>query len=235
VNPGPSAKNALKRALEEQAKGASPEELRGFREKFEADHPLGWIEHRLAFLPTGKYGRWLRDQNVMIRINEYLFVHGGVSPKYALASRQKVNERVREELRDFSKLTGGLTTDESGPLWYRGLAQLPENEPGLVEHIDQVLQTQQASHIVVGHTPNVAIMPRFEGRVITIDVGLSSLYRGTPAFLLVMGRRCYSVYGNGRVELPHDGGNVLEYLRAAQALDSSNSRLRSLVKQLSVQ
>jgi hypothetical protein len=105
----------------------------------------------------------------------------------------------------------------------------------MVEHIDRVLRTQQVRHIVVGHTPNVAIMPRFGGRVITIDVGLSSVYHGTPAYLLVEGRRCYSVYGNGRVELPLGGGDILEYLRAALALDSSNSKLRSLVGQTSVQ
>lgn len=224
--------SALKRALEEQkAEGATPVELRGFREKFEAGHPLGWIEHRLAFLPTGKYGRWLRDQNVMIRINEYLFVHGGISPKYALASRKEVNQRVREELMDSSKLTGGMTTDESGPLWYRGLAQLPQNEPGLVAHINQTLQTQQARHIVIGHTPSAAIMPRFGGRVITIDVGLSSFFGGTPTFLLVEGARCFSVYGKGRVEVPLGGGSVLEYLRTAQTLDSGNSKLRSLIRQ----
>ena len=224
--------NALKRALEEQqAKGGPPEDLAAFREKFEAGHPLGYLEHRLAFLPTGKYGKWLRQQNVMIRINEFLFVHGGIGPKYALASRKEVNERVREELMDFSKLGGGIAADESGPLWYRGLAQSPEDDKNMVAHIDQVLRNHQARHIVIGHTPNVAILPRFGGRVITADVGISGVYGGTPAFLLVEESKCYNVYRKGRVEVPLDGSNVMEYLRAAQALDSSNSKLRSLIKQ----
>jgi hypothetical protein len=223
---------AFKLALDAQrANGGLPEDLTEFRDKFEAGSPLGYLEHRLAFLPNGKYGKWLRQQNVMIRINDFLFVHGGISPKYASASRQEVNERVREELMDASKLTGGVALDESGPLWYRGLAQLPENMPGVVAHIDQVLRTQQARHIVIGHTPDVAIMPRFGGRVITVDVGLSGFYRGTPAFLLVEGPACFNVYSKGRVPIPLDGGNVLEYLRAAQALDSSNSKLRSLIRQ----
>ena len=45
------------------------------------------------------------------------------------------------------------------------------------------------------------------------------------------GARCFSVYGKGRVELPLGGGSVLQYLRAAQALDSGNSKLRSLIRQ----
>jgi len=229
---GALREKAFKRALDEQrAKGGLPEDLAEFRDRFEAGNPLGYLEHRLAFLPNGKYGKWLRQQNVMIRINDFLFVHGGISPKYASASRKEVNERVREELMDASKLSGGVATDESGPLWYRGLAQLPENMPGVVAHIEQVLRTQQARHIVIGHTPTVAIMPRFGGRVIMVDVGVSSFYRGTPAFLLVEGPTCFNVYSKGRVPIPLDGGNVVEYLRAAQVQDPSNSRLRSLIKQ----
>jgi hypothetical protein len=52
----------------------------------------------------------------MVRIGEYLFVHGGISPKYATVSLKEVNERVREELKDFSKLEGGIVTDEAGPM-----------------------------------------------------------------------------------------------------------------------
>ena len=107
---------------------------------------------------------------------------------------------------------------------------MPEDTPGAAEHLDRVLQTHQARHIVIGHTPNVAILPRFGGRVITIDVGISSVYRGTPVFLLVEGSRSFSVYAKGRVEIPLEGGNVLQYLRDCQAYDSSNSKLRSLIR-----
>ena len=57
-----------------------------------------------------------------------------------------------------------------------------------------------------------------------------SIYNATPAFLLVEGSRGYSVYGNGRVDVPLDGGNVLDYLRDVQKLDPANSRLRALIK-----
>src|SRR5690606_290431 len=31
---------------------------RAYREEWEAERPLGWVEHRLAFGSDGKYGRW---------------------------------------------------------------------------------------------------------------------------------------------------------------------------------
>ena len=219
--------NQTLRAL--KAGGKPPQDEAEFREKFNVSHPLGWVEQQLAFLPNGKYGEWLRQQNVMIRINDFLFVHGGISPKYVAATRKEVNERIRGELDDLARLPQGMAMDGDGPLWYRGLALLPEKQKELAAHIDRVLQTQGARHLVIGHTPAAAILPRFGGKVILADIGLS-IYKATPAFLLVEGSRGYSVYGNGRVDVPLDGGNVLDYLRAVQKLDPANSRLRALIK-----
>lgn len=215
---------------EERAKGGPSEGVGAFREKFLAAYPLGYVERRLAFLPSGKYGKWLGQQNAVVRINEYLFVHGGISPKYASMSRTEINERVRAELTDFAKLPGGLCTDPNGPLWYRGLAELPENEEGLAAHVARVLAKHQARHIVIGHTTTPVILPRFGGRVIMIDVGLSAIFRGTPAVMLVESGRAYNVYRNGRVDLPLERKGLAQYLREAQRLDPSNSRLRELAR-----
>ncbi len=94
-----------------------------YRKKWETSHPLGYFEHRVAFGPKGKYGKWIRRHNAVIRINDSLFLHGGISPKYASMSIQLINETVRAELEDFSKLKGGMAMDPEGPLWYRGLAE----------------------------------------------------------------------------------------------------------------
>ena len=211
-----------------KANGTAPQNEAAFREKFKASHPLGWVERRLAFLPYGKYGKWLRQLDVTIRINDFLFVHGGISPKYAAATRKEVNDRIRGELSDFSRLPQGLAMDADGPLWYRGLAQLPENDKDLAAHISRVLETQEARHIVIGHTTAPVILPRFGGKVIMTDVGLP-VSKATPALLMVEGSRCYNVYANGRVDVPLDGSDVVQYLRAAQKLDPANSGLRALI------
>ncbi len=108
--------------------GKSQMDMPAFRKKFEDEHPLGWVERHAAFGPDGKYGKWLRQRNVILKINDIIFVHGGISPKYSLSTLKFINDRVHAELADFSKLDDGITSDQEGPLWYRGLAEAPEND-----------------------------------------------------------------------------------------------------------
>ena len=79
---------------------------------------------------------------------------------------------------------------------------------------------------MVGHSPQVAVLPRFDGKVIAIDVGLSKSFDGPPAFLLIEDGKYFAVHRGRRLELPVDGGNVHEYLRSAATLEPDNSRLR---------
>ena len=141
-------------------KGKLPPDEPAFRKEFKAEHPLGWIEQRLAFGPEGKYGKWLRQQKVIIKINDLLFVHGGISSKYASITRKQINETVRAELEDLRKIPNGMTVDPNGPPWYRGWAELPDNDLDSAAQIDEVLKLNQANHIVIGHTPADAIMPQ---------------------------------------------------------------------------
>ena len=231
---GPDAKELRDRQMEaalENLKhsGTPPSNESAWRKTFEEEHPLGWVEHRLAFQPEGKYGQWLRRQNAMIKINDAIFLHGGISQKYATLTIREINERVRQELADFKKLDGGIVTDEEGPLWYRGMAQLQETDEGMNAVLDRILALHQVRHVVIGHSPMVAVMPRFAGKVIAIDVGLSKPFGGPPAFLMIEEGK-YSVMHRGRkLELPLDGGSVLQYLGSAAALEPANSKLRQAV------
>jgi len=209
-------------------KKTPPADLEAFRKTFDAEHPLGWVEHMQAFAPQGKYGKWLRQHNAIIKVNDVAFLHGGISPKYAGKSIREINETIRSELNDFSKLQNGMATDEEGPLWFRGLAQGPEN--GLSETVDQVLNNYGAHHIVIGHTVRVAVLPRFGGRVITIDVGLSKVYGGPPALLIVEGGKYYALHRGHKLDLPVDGGDILPYLKAAAALDPTPSPIEALIE-----
>jgi hypothetical protein len=230
-NSGPLRERVIKAVLEDlRAKGSPPKDEAKFRKKFEDEHPLGLAERELAFAPDGKYGKWLRGQNAIIKINDLVFVHGGIGPKYAAWTREEINQTIRAELDDLTKWHGGMAEDPDGPLWYRDLALSPESNVSLEGEIDRVLHTQQARHMVIGHTVIPAILPRFAGRVITIDVGLSALYGGPPAFLLVEGSKYYAVYRGQRVDLPVGRGSLPQYLRAAEAADPSNQKLRNLVR-----
>jgi hypothetical protein len=140
-----------------------------YRKTWNDEHPLGWVEHRQAFAPNGKYGRVLLERDAIVKVNDILFLHGGISQKYASTPMLDLNRKIRAELRDFRLLPGGIVLDDDGPLWSRTLASDPEPETaGLV---DAILNSFGVSHIVIGHTPTSgAITPRFGGKVIQIDV-----------------------------------------------------------------
>src|SRR5215204_1855241 len=54
--------------------------------------PLGSIEMRLAFGRDGEYGKWLRDLPAVVKINDLVFVHGGLSPAVAPMGCAAINE-----------------------------------------------------------------------------------------------------------------------------------------------
>jgi hypothetical protein len=201
-----------------------------YREQWMKDHPLGWVEHRRAFGPEGRYGRWIRQRNAVVKIDGYLFVHGGIGPSVATLSVREINEGVRAELGQQPVPGGPLTAGADGPLWYRGLAQGDEDE--LRPHLEQVLAVHGVKHIVVGHTTTPgAVVPRFGGAVLMIDVGLSEHYGARPACLVVRDGTPFALHRGHMLALPGDGpAGLLAYLRAAALLDPAPSPLDPLIR-----
>jgi hypothetical protein len=192
---------------------------------------LGWVEQRSLFGPAGKYGKWLREQDTIVKINDSIFMHAGIPPKYANSTREEINRGVREELDDRAKRADGMITTEEGPLWYRDLVAAPSSQAGLAAHVDQILAIQQAQRIIVAHTVVPAILPRFGGKVIAIDVGLSAFFKGPPEFLVIEGSRFSVVCRGHRLDFPADGRAVPQYLRAVAAVDPKNTALQKLIEQ----
>ena len=192
------------------------------------DHPLGWVEHRFAYGPKGKYGQWIRANEAVIKVNDIIFMHGGWSPKYADKTIADLNTAVHFELADFNRLAGGIVMDTDGPLWYRGLARDPEAL--LTEHLDKLLADKQAKAIAIGHTPTAgAVLTRFNGRVVMIDVGMSKFYGGPPACLVIEGDKRMAMHRGKLLDLPSDKSSMLAYLKAAAALDPQPSPLQKLI------
>jgi len=189
-------------AREKAMKASLPEGAKiddAYRTKWEAEHPLGWVEHRLAYGPEGEYGRWVRKKNAVLKIGDTLFLHGGIGPKYASTPLKEINGKIRSELQDFQKLEGGIAMDPEGPLWYRGLAQ--DSEAQLAAHVDQVLAVHGVRRIVIGHTVGPAIRSRFGGKVLLIDVGLSSVFGGPAACLVLEGGQPRAMHRGKLAEL----------------------------------
>jgi TPR repeat protein len=197
--------------------------------------PAGFAEQRAAFAPDGVYGRWVRSHNAIIRINRTLFVHAGLGEKYEDWTLDRINDEIRAELNDFTKLHGGIATDEEGPLWYRGLAS--GDEATLAPLVDELLKRFDVDRIVVGHTyAQAAITPRFGGKVVMIDIGLSRVYDnvGKVGCLEIDGDHAIAIHRGQKLELPKDetGPDMLRYLRAAAALDPKPSPLDKRIAEL---
>ncbi len=200
---------------------------RAYRDEWEAERPLGWVEHRLAFGSDGKYGRWLRQRDAVAIVDGVLFVHGGISPKYVEHTAGQLNETIRAEFADMTRLADGIALDEQGPLWYRGLALEPEDL--IAPHVDRLLAHHGVSRIVVGHTttPGV-ILPRVGGKVMMIDVGLSEVYGARLACLVLEQGLAFAQHRGTRLEVP-SGVDLLGYLKAAAALDPAPSPILPLI------
>ena len=204
-----------------------------FKKEWESQHPFGYFEHRFAFGPNGKYGNWIVRRNSAVRIDDTLFMHGGISPKYISREIDEINQTIRDELKDSAnkeKLGAGMAADRQGPLWYRGLAR--GEESSLEKHVATLLGQHQVKRVVEGHThmPGV-IVPRFGGRVLAIDAGIP---KGRLAYLLIESGRAYAVHKNRKLEIPADSGEeLLRYLKqASRLLNRVPSRLQQTIEEL---
>jgi hypothetical protein len=189
----PKSQAAREEVITAMIERDSPPDKGAFRAKLEKETPLGWVEHRRAWTPPeGALGKWTASHNSILKINDTLFVHAGISPRVAAMSMSEINKTIREELRDPAKLEGGLTQAEDGPLWYRGMATETADQIG--DHVDAVRKAYGVERIVVGHTPTRApIVGRLGGRVIVIDTGMSRSYGGPKDCLIIEGGKLFTM------------------------------------------
>jgi hypothetical protein len=205
---------------------------RAYREQWNSGMPLGFVEHRLAFAPNGKYGKWIRGLNAMIKIDDTLFVHAGLSPKYAEATIQAINAEVRKGLDGSTDQERGAASDPEGPLWYRGLAT--GDETALAGHVDGLLKKHGIARIAIGHTVvDGAVMPRFGGKVVAVDAGLGELYGARSACLLIEHGVPFALHRGTKLALPDESvPSLLRYLKTAAGLDPPPSPLEKRILEL---
>jgi hypothetical protein len=200
----------------------------------DGSHPPGYAEHLKQFSPDGTYGKWIVNHDAVIKINDTLFLHGGISAKYVSTKIRDINEKVRQELKgDAAKLEGGMVKDPDGPLWYRGLAS---GDVALEPLVEKIRKNFGVERIVISHTyAEAAITPRFDRKVILIDIGLSRVYDGIGKVgcLVIEGGQVYVLHRGTRLELPSDTGkDLLRYLKQAAALDPPPSPLEKRIAEL---
>jgi len=166
------------------------------RRRWMDDTPLGKIEHRLAWSPSGELGKWIARKPAIAKIGDTLFVHGGISVETATRPIREVNAEVAARLAEGESHANSILTDELGPLWYRGNilrdpvpppadgeAPAPQR-PSIEDELAHVLAAYGAKRLVVAHTPNLSgIVADLGGRLVRVDTGITTYYGGVLSYL----------------------------------------------------
>ena len=171
--------------------------------QFMARTPLGFVEHRQAWRPSGWIGKWATGNAAIVKIGDTLFAHGGISAEYAKVPMEEINRRIAAAMAAADDSPTSLLFDALGPMWYRGLvtadpdsqaeraAMKPPPAPMTPDQeMDAVLAAYGAKRLVIGHTPNLkGIVVTSNGRLARIDTGISSYYGGPLSWLEIIGER----------------------------------------------
>jgi hypothetical protein len=144
-------------------------------------------------------GRWLRTKNVVEKIGDILFMHGGISSPVNRMSLNpnEINSMVRPFYQDSSYLYPDARIDtlysDLGPFWYRGYYSGTTRATSA--QIDSTLNFYQVLHIATGHTviaDTISIL--FDGKLINTDVPHAT---GKSEGLLIEDNRYFRITSNG--------------------------------------
>ena len=133
-------------------------------------------------------GRWLRSKATLLKINDNLFVHGGVSPEFLVDGfkLKKINRVMRKSIdRDKTEMKAGPFYDKyyrsKGPIWYRGYFQ--DNLEESV--IDAILAQVDSNHLVVGHCSQDQVLYLYNQKIFAVDSSIKNGEYGEVLFINV--------------------------------------------------
>lgn len=158
-------------------------------------------------------GRWLRSQNLIVRINDNLFMHAGISPQFAAYnySYQEINSRVQQYLNSDYNIKKGSPEDiilgAIGPQWYRGYSNNNTNDnnnnniPEVTQQfVDSYLDSNGLKRMIVGHNDQLTINAAYNGKVIFADVEIDESGKSAQG-LLISGDKCFRCLSDGTREI----------------------------------
>ncbi|HKC37712.1 MAG TPA: metallophosphoesterase [Chitinophagaceae bacterium] len=163
--------------------------------------------HKILHSTKTELGKWLRTKNSIEKIGNYIFVHGGISPKILSfkPDLDKINNTIRENIEDDlynnperNKLANFLIGRE-GPLWFRGLAiKYKYYNKVSQSEFKQIQVYFNSPKIVIGHTPVNDIQTDFDGALVKTDVAHGQeKFSGKTKGLLIENDIEYKIDDNG--------------------------------------
>ena len=161
------------------------------------------LDYSDFFTHEFELGRWLRASPLAVRINDELFIHGGIPPecveneldieKINTCARTVLNDKdFRVEDADHLTRLAFTCTD------YRGyFDQGGDYSRSLEGKMDDILAFYGVRHIVVGHTMVDEVTTLKGGRVVAVDVPFGA---DLAQALLIENDILYRAYADGRKE-----------------------------------
>lgn len=152
-------------------------------------------------------GAWMRSRNAVIKINDVLYAHAGLSPEFLglsddpearanadVMSLKEINDLVRSR-NDDPGLLVPINVDTSGPIWWR---ELKDSGPGrLKEHMMLMSSLYGVNAVVIGNNSEPTI--RENNGVFLVDSGIGSPTRNTPVSTLEIEDDHWKIYLERRV------------------------------------
>ncbi len=122
-------------------------------------------------------GKWLREKNTIVKINNVIYIHGGLHPDILKMkiNLSEINKSIRNYLndKDFND-TIRFLINQKGPLWYRGYLKANDNYSLILdEEIDETLAYFKVDRIVFAHTTVSSIKSLNGKKIIAIDVPMT--------------------------------------------------------------
>ena len=151
-------------------------DLRYLHEKYRMASKILNLEHDELYGDKTVIGRWLRSKSTIIKINNIIFTHGGISEDF-IAYRdfniEKINDIMRNSIPQSRKDTKSnefnrMYYGTKSLIWYRGYFE----ENFTYTDISKILKLVDADHIVIGHTTNEQVTQLFNNRIFVVDSGL---------------------------------------------------------------
>lgn len=122
---------------------------------------------------NSELGRWLRTKHAVIKIGDYVFCHGGISPELARQgmSLSEINQISRKYLgKPFDSISNfkakAIFDYKTGIFWYRNAAKNLLTPAEVAE----VLRFAGATKMIVAHTLQPDVVSLYNGSIICIDL-----------------------------------------------------------------
>jgi len=175
------------------------------------------MEQSTLYGPNTEIGRWLRTRHTMLKINDILFVHGGIHPylmakHYTISSINAIIRKYMDMPREQIKMDEQLNFlfYSRGPLWYRGFLMESSKYTRLeMPHFEVLLSYFKVRRIVVGHTTFKHVLALLGETVLTVDSGFK-YGNGGEALLIKDGKILRATMSGEQLPLPISNREELE-------------------------